>query len=58
VTPPTFHIIVELERDRPWVFTDAVVDSELVRLEDWVRRRPDLRSLLLRALELANPEPA
>jgi hypothetical protein len=57
MAPPSILIRLELERDRPMVVADALTDGEALRLRDWISRRPDLRELLLRALELAYPEP-
>jgi hypothetical protein len=49
---PQVVILIRLEDGRPIVTIDAVSDSEAVRLDDWLLRKPALAELVRLAVEL------
>jgi hypothetical protein len=49
---PQVVILVRLEDGRPIVTIDAVSDSEALRLDDWLLRKPALAELVRLAVEL------
>jgi len=52
VSVPQVVIVIRLEDGRPRVTIDALTDSECVRLEDWLFRKPELAELVRLAVEL------
>lgn len=52
MNPPSFIIVVGLERSAPHVMNTAQNDSEYLRLDDWVRTHPKLAEILRLAFEL------
>lgn len=58
VTPGGPRLVITLGvESRPSVYTDALNESEVKRLDDWIRNNAALSALLGQALELATREP-